>query len=185
MEDYRININYAKALFLTASNTGQLDAVAQDMRFVNQICAENHLLNVVLANPTIREGQKVAILRSIFADKVSQASMLFMTYVVKKRRAINMKGISNAYIELYRKERNIILTKLQTAVEPSEETKEAVRKVVSEYTNMEVELQTEIDEDYLGGYSIEFDNNMYDARLSTQILKLQKKFSKNVYESQL
>ena len=37
----------------------------------------------------------------------------------------------------------------------------------------------------LGGFKLEFDHNMYDARLRTKIRKLRKAFSENEYESKL
>lgn len=185
MEDYRININYAKALFLVAMDTQQLDAVNDDMRLVNSVCAENHMLNTVFANPVIREDKKVAVLKELFESRVSKVSMLFMAFVVKKRRAVNLKGISNAFIELYRKERNIILSHLVTATEIDGEAQQAVRNAVGEYTKMDVELKTKVDPSILGGFSVTFDNNMYDARISSQVAKLRKEFSKNIYESKL
>lgn len=185
MEDFRININYAKALFLVAADTQQLDAVAADMRMVNKVCAENHLLNTVFANPVIREDKKVAVLRDLFEEKVSKLSLLFMSFVVKKRRAVNLKGISNAFIELYRKEKNIVLSHLVTASEVDDKIRDAVCKTVGGYTHSEVELQCKVDPEILGGFSVTFDNNMYDARISSAVAKLRKEFSKNVYESKL
>jgi len=185
MEDYRININYAKALFLIARDKGQLDAVADDMRLVNRVCAENHVLNVIFANPTLRESKKVGILKALFQSYVNEISMTFMAFVTKKRRTVNLKGISNAYLDLYRQEKGIILSELVTAVEPDEETRQAVCKVVGEYTQKEVELATRTNEGIIGGFSITFDNNMYDARISSYIMQLRKEFSKNLYESKL
>ena len=53
MQDYRININYAKALFALAGETGQQEEVAEDMRLVNEVCSENRVLAVVFNNPVI------------------------------------------------------------------------------------------------------------------------------------
>lgn len=185
MEDYRININYARALFLIAADTSQLDVVCHDMRLVNSVCSENHVLNVIFANPVIREDKKKAILKDLFEQHISKVSLLFLSFVVKKRRAVNLKGISDAFVEMYRKEKNIMLSNLVTATEVDETTKEAVKKVVADYTKMDVELQNKVDPSILGGFSVTFDNNMYDARISTQVAKLRKEFSKNVYESKL
>ena len=185
MEDYRINIHYAKALFLVAVDTQQLDVVADDMRLVNTVCRENHVLNKIFSNPVIREDKKLAVLRDLFEDTVSKVTMLFLKYIVKKRRAVNLKGISNSYIELYRKEKNIVLSHLVTAVEIDEEMREAFRKVVGEYTHSDVELHSKVDPSILGGFSVTFDNNMYDARVSSEMVKLRKEFSKNLYESKL
>ena len=62
---------------------------------------------------------------------------------------------------------------------------EAIRKAVGDHTHMEVELQHSVDPSILGGFSVVFDNNMYDARISSQVAKLRKEFSKNIYESKL
>lgn len=185
MEGYRININYAKALFLVASDMAQLDAVCDDMRLVNRVCAENHLLVTVFANPVIPEAKKNAIVRELFEEKITKITMLFLQFVVRKRRSVNLKGISNAYIELYRKEKGIVLSHFVTAIEADEEAREAVEKVVGDYTHKSVELTTDVDPSIIGGFSVSFDGNMYDARISSQIAKLRKEFSKNVYESKL
>ena len=185
MEDYRINLNYAKALFLVAIDSGELDAVSADMRLVNKVCAENHTLNVVFANPVVREDKKTGILRDLFGDKMSKISMAFLTFVVKKRRAVNLKGISNAFIELYRNEKNIVLLQLVTASDIDDETAHKVCATVGDYTHSDVELQHKVDPSILGGFSVTFDGNMYDARISTAVAKLRKEFSKNVYESKL
>lgn|SRR5574344_200002 len=185
MEDYRININYAKALLLIATETDQQETAFADMRLVNEVCAENRVLNVVFNNPVIKEDKKVAILRDLFGEKVSQLSMLFLSFVVKKRRTINLRGISNAYLELYRERHNIVLSELVTAVEVNPESLDLVRHLIGDYTQKEVELVAHTDNNMLGGFRMTFNNNMYDARIRSKIVKLRKEFSKNTYESKL
>lgn len=185
MEDYRINTNYARALFLVASDAGKLDEVCSDMRLVNDVCAKNHVLNVIFANPVVRESKKVDILQDLFAEKISRESMLFLAFVVKKRRTINLKGISNAFIEMYRNEKGIVLSHLMTATEIDDEATNAVKEALSRYTKKEIELESKVNPEMIGGFSVTFNNNMYDASLSTAVAKLRKEFSKNVYESKL
>ena len=185
MEDYRININYAKALFFVARDMNVLDAVCDDMRLVNSVCAENHLLVTVFANPVIPEAKKVAIVQELFENRISKVSMLFLSFVVKKRRSVNLKGISNAFIELYRADKGIVLSHLVTASEPDQNTLDAIEKSVGDYTKKTVEMVSKVDPSVIGGFSVDFEGNMYDATISSQIAKLRKEFSKNVYESKL
>ena len=126
MEDYRINLNYAKALFTVAGDMGQLDAVNADMRLVNSVCAENHVLVTIFANPVLRESKKVAILKDLFGDKVSAVSMAFLSFVVKKRRTVNLRGISDAFIDLYRDANNIMLSKLVVATDIDEASTQSI-----------------------------------------------------------
>lgn len=185
MQDYRININYAKALFMLAGETRQQETVANDMRLIQEVCAENHVLTVVFNNPVIKEAKKVGILHDLFGEKVSNLTSLFLTFVVKKRRTVNLKGISGAYLELYRDSQGIVLSNLVTAIEADEETREVVANTIHQYTGRKVELKTVTEPEALGGFAMSFDNKMYDARISTMLDKLRREFARNDYESKL
>ena len=185
MNNYRINKNYAKALFMLATDTGEADRVADDMRLVNSVMAENRELNVVFVNPTVRPDRKVGILNALFADKVCPASMAFMQFVVRKKRTASLRDISEAYVAEWRESRGIVLSDLVTHQPVDDTSREMVTRLVAEYTGKQVELQTRTDASMLGGFKLEFNHNMYDARLRTKIRKLRQEFARNDYESKL
>ncbi len=185
MNDYRINISYAKALLMTAEEKKAADRVAEDMRLVNVVCQENHVLTAVFANPVIRPDRKAGIVRDLFGEHCGEVTMAFLLFVVRKNRSVNLRGISDAYLTLYRESRGIVLTELVTHQPTDESADKAVTELVEKYTGKKVELHARTDERMLGGFKLEFNHNMYDARLRTKILKLRKEFSKNVYESKL
>jgi len=185
MNNYRININYAKALFMLATDRQQADRVADDMRLVGGVVKDNHELGTVFANPTIPYIRKSAVVEALFGDTVSDETMAFLRFVVKKNRSVNLRGISEAYLDIYRESKGIVLGELVTHQETDDSAKDYVRRLIEEYTGKQVELHTAIDPKMLGGFKMEFDHNMYDARLRTKILKLRKEFAKNEYESKL
>lgn len=76
MNNYRINNHYAKALMLFAQEQGVEDRVAEDMRLVSDVWAENRELNALFANPVIKGEKKVGIVKEIFDGKVSKETML-------------------------------------------------------------------------------------------------------------
>lgn len=185
MQDYRININYAKALFTLAGETGQQEEVAKDMRLVQDVCRENRVLAVVFSNPVVKEDKKVGILHDLLGERVCRLTDVFLTFVVKKRRSVNLKGISGAYLELFRESRGIVLSTLTTAEDADESLKNAVSETIRKYTGRNVELTTNTDPKALGGFAMSFDNKMYDARISTMLEKLHREFARNDYESKL
>ena len=162
MQDYRININYAKALFLLAGETGQQEEVAKDMRLVNSVCAENRELNVVFNNPVIKEARKVAILTDLFGERVSKITTLFFNFVVRMHRTVNLRGISDAYLEMYRDANGIVMSDLVTHQPIDENAREMVTRMVAEYTGKTVELHDRTDEKMLGSFKLEFDNHNCD-----------------------
>ena len=185
MQDYRININYAKALFLLAAETGNQEAVAKDIRLVREVCKENHTLAVVFSNPEIKGAQKAAVLTELFADRVCRETMAFLLFVARKKRSVNTIGICDSYLDLYRESRGIVLTHLTTAEEVDDNVKAAVAKTVADHTHKEVEMVSRTDASILGGFAMEFDNMMYDARVSSRLAQLRHAFGTNIYESKL
>ena len=185
MQDYRININYAKAMFLLADETGEQEQVSEDMRLINSVCAENRELNAVFRNPEIKAPKKTAIVDEIFGASVCKTTMAFVHFVVRKNRSVNLRGISASYLDLYRKSRGIVLSQITTAEPADEATRALAAKVIADYTHKEVELVAKTDPKIIGGVAMEFDNMMYDARISTYLMKLRHAFDENVYESKL
>lgn len=185
MQDYRININYAKALFMLAAELNEQDAIAIDMRLVNAVCSENRELNAVFRNPEIKMSKKSAIVDAIWGEHVGKTSLAFLHFVVRKHRTVNLRGISSSYLDLYRESHGIVLSKFTTAEPVDQEILDMVSKAIATHTNKQVELQTKTDPKILGGFAMEFENNIYDARLSTRLVKLRQQFEKNIYESKL
>lgn len=185
MNDYRINTNYAKALLLLSVDTDTVDRVADDMRMVNQVMSENRELSVVFGNPTVKVDRKAAIVDALFADRVCEATLAFLRFAVRKNRSVNLRGISDAYIEMWRDYRGIVLSNLVTHQPIDDTARRMVTQMVEDYTGKKVELHDRTDHKMLGSFKLEFDSKMYDARIRTKIRKLRIEFAKNIYESKL
>ena len=185
MQDYRININYAKALFMLAEELQEQKAVAIDMRLVNAVCTENHELNTVFRNPEVKMSKKVSIVDALFGEHVGKTSLAFLEFVVKKHRSVNLRGISAAYLDLFRESQGIVLSKFTTAEPVDQEVLDMVSQAIAAHTHKEVEMVAKTDPKIIGGFAMEFDNTIYDARLSTRLTKLRQQFEKNIYESKL
>ena len=185
MQDYRININYAKALYMLAAELEEQDAVAVDMRLVNAVCSENRELNMVFCNPEIKMSRKAAIVDALFGEHVGKTSLAFLHFVVRKNRSVNLRGITASYLDLYREGHGIVLSKFTTAEPVDQEILDMVSKAIAAHTDKVVELQAKTDPKIIGGFAMEFENNIYDARLSTRLVKLRQQFEKNIYESKL
>ena len=185
MNNYRINSHYAKALLLLSGDMGQTDIVAEDMRLVNQVCAENRQLTVIFANPVIPVDKKVGIITELFNGKVSETSMAFLVFVTKRNRTVNLRGIANAFLEMYREQKGIVVSDLVTHQPIDDVARQLVTRMVAEYTGKTVELHDRTDPQMLGSFKLEFDNKMYDARIRTKIRRLRNEFARNDYESKL
>ncbi|MBR1517712.1 MAG: ATP synthase F1 subunit delta [Bacteroidales bacterium] len=185
MDNYRIYKNYAKALFMLGAETGQQETVAADMRLVNEVFSENRELHVVFTNPMVKQAKKVAIVAALFDERVSKLSRLFLHFVTKKKRTINLRGISAMYLDMYRESRGIVLADLATSYDVDADVITMVGELVGHVSGKDVEVNAHVDPSIIGGFVVKFDNNMFDTRIRTKIADLRKQFSENEYESKL
>ena len=185
MNNYRINNHYAKALMLLSNDLGVLDAVSEDMRLVSQVCAENHQLSVLFANPMLPVDRKKAIIEDLFGAHVSKPTMAFLLFVTRKNRSVNLRGIADTFIDMYREERGIVYSDFVTHQPIDDEARRMVTQMVGDYTGKQVELHDRTDSHMLGGFKLEFDGKMYDARIRSKIRRMRIEFGRNVYESKL
>ena len=185
MNDFRIHQHYAKALFLLARDLNVTDSVMQDMTTVGRVCAENHILNKVMGNPTIREDKKRAIVSDIFAEHVSETSLAFLLFVVRRKRAVNLRGIAEAYQSVYREANGIVVARVRTAADLNDGLAARLQGEVERFTGKRVSLECETTDRMLGGFQLMFDTYLVDARLQTRIDRMHRAFSRNDYESKL
>ena len=76
--------------------------------------------------------------------------------------------------------------KLTTATPLSEEVKNAiVTKIKSETKLQQIELETLVKDELIGGFVLEFNNNLVDASIQRDLRDIRKQFEKNVYVQQL
>ncbi|MBP3763878.1 MAG: ATP synthase F1 subunit delta [Bacteroidales bacterium] len=185
MNDFRINTHYAKALLLLATERDAVDRVADDMRMVSEVMSENRELAVVLGNPTVKGDKKAAIVDALFGSRVCDTTAAFLRFAVRKNRSVNLRGIGDAYVDMWREYRGVVFSDLVTHQPIDDTARRMVTQMVEDYTGRKVELHDRTDPKMLGGYKLEFDGKMYDARIRTKIRKLRIEFGKNIYESKL
>ena len=185
MDNYRVNTNYAKALFMLATDTDTVEPVHADMKLVNEVSTENRELNVVFGNPTVPYERKLAIADELFGGRLCDTTMAFLHFVIRKKRAVNLRGISGAFIVMYREAKGIVLSDLVTHQPIDEVARRMVTEMVEHYTGKTVELHDHTDPKMLGGFKLEFDNKMYDARIRYKIRRMRLAFANNEYESKL
>ena len=182
MNNYRINLNYAKALFMLASDLNQTNEVMDDMRLVYKVAKENHELATVLNNPMMPCEKKLGIVDAIFNGKVTDTTLKFLLFVTKKRRTLNIKGIASTYMELYLDANNTVVADVMTAVTVNQEHLENIRQKVAAYTGKKVEIYSHTTNKMLGSFHLTFGTYLYDARIRTKIAKMRNAFAKNDYE---
>ncbi len=186
MSNARLAGRYAKSLLDLAIEQGQLETVYADMKYVQAVCKASVELVNLLRSPIIKADQKNSILTAVTKDKVSVLTASFNVLLVKKGREGELPEMANAFIEQYNALKGIHQVTLTTAVEVSDDIKKSIeQKVKSSNEFGSVELTTQTNPDLIGGFVLEFDNNLLDASVLRDLKEIKKQFLNNEFISKI
>lgn len=186
MPNARLAGRYAKSILDLAIEQGQLEAVYADMKYIQAACnASSEFVNM-LRSPIIKADQKNSILSAVLKYNVGVLSNAFIVLLVKKGRESDLHEIANTFIEQYNSMKGIHQVTLTTAVEISAEMKNSIeQKVKSDNSFTSVELTTKTDESLIGGFVLEFNNNLLDASISRDLKDIKKQFLQNEFVAKI
>lgn len=181
MKETRVANRYAKALFEMAIEMKLLDRVKKDIDLVFSVCQQNRDFVLMLKSPVIKETKKQNILKDIFAKHLHELTFKFLLLIARNRREQIIMEIAQQFIVIYKEYKNILPTMLTTAIKLDAETRDSIVSLLGERVKAEIELTEQIEEDIIGGFILEFEDNQYDASVLRKIKKLKHEFDINLY----
>ena len=182
MPNPRLAARYAKSLIDLAVEKGQLETIYKDMQYLQELCKKSRDFVILLRSPVIRADKKERTIEAVTKGKVSGITETFNRLLVTKGRETDLPEIVNAFIDQYNSIKGIHKVKLTTAVPVSDELKKAIiEKTNTEAGLNEVELETIVKDDLIGGFVLEFNNNLVDASILRDLKEIRKQFKENIY----
>jgi F-type H+-transporting ATPase subunit delta len=181
MKEIRVANRYAKALLELAIELNVLQQIKADAELVSTVCRQNRDFVLMLKSPVIKEKKKLSVVKEIFKDKLNQLFFQFLVIITRNRREDLIPEISNQFIVLYKKYKNILPANLSTSVEVDNETRQKLINLLHKHTKSEIELTEEVKKELIGGFILSFEDKQYDASIQRKIKNLKKEFEINLY----
>jgi F-type H+-transporting ATPase subunit delta len=164
---------YAEALMSVAQSKNQTEEFGEDVRSLLNLLSESEQLRNFFGNPFIPPEDKKAVISRIFGEGANTYLRNFLMLLVDRRRILLLEDICQQYLALLRQIKQTVLAEVISAVPLSEAQQQAVKEKVIAMTNArEVELDTKIDRDIIGGVIIKVGSQVIDASLRGQLRRL-------------
>jgi len=177
MNDSKISVRYAKALFESALEQEVPDKVKEDMQLVIEV---NSLVEFqhMLINPVVKESEKIRLTEKVLLDKIQPLTLSMLKLVIRNGREQFISGIARNYIELYRKHKGISSAVFTSAQPADNELKKRIEKVIVDTLKQPVDLATETEKDLIGGFILRIGDQQYDASVASNLRKVRKQLLK-------
>lgn len=180
MPNPRLAGRYAKSLIDLAIEKDQLEAVYNDMLYLQAICRSSRELVNLLKSPVVTADKKDKILDALTAGKISVITASFNKLLMKKSRESFLPEIATAFIQQYKDLKGIHTVKLTTAMPVSDDLKKVLLDKIRSSTNMQnLELNSEVKEDIIGGFVLEIGDSLVDVSVAYDLNNIKKQFQNN------
>lgn len=182
MNNPRLAQRYAKSLIDIATELKQMDAVHNDIVFLNSVTDKSREFVLMLNSPIINPGKKYKVIHAITEGKISKITEKFLKLLCNKSREANLPGIITSFIEQYNSIIGLHNAKLTTATPISKELADSfISKIKASTSYDNVHLETLVDENIIGGFILQMEGKLIDNSILRNLHDVKKEFANNDY----
>jgi len=177
MNESKISVRYAKALFALAKETGSFDAIKNDIEGLYPCIREIPELQDVINSPVIKSREKIKLFEEMFRSSFDPQTLKFITLVLERRREEYLEGISRYFLQLMKTEQGIQPAEVVTAVPLDETLRQKIVKLISRKFHAQVELNENVDEKLIGGFILRVGDQQVDASITSKLKRIQQELT--------
>ncbi|MBV6625959.1 MAG: F0F1 ATP synthase subunit delta [Rivularia sp. (in: Bacteria)] len=164
---------YAEALMSIAQSNNVADKFDSDVRSLLNLIKESQPLQNFFANPFISGEDKKGVISKILSDDTNPIFRNFLMLLVDRRRITLVEDIAEEYLAKLRELNQTVLAEVISAVPLTDEQQQTIKEKVKSMTDArEVELNSTIDSDIIGGVIIKVGSQVVDSSLRGQLRRL-------------
>lgn len=161
---------YAEAILRAAQTRNQGDEVLEEFEsLVNDVFAADPLLEAFLSSGAISKQTKAQAIRSAFSGRASDLFVHSLLVLNDHGRLDLLRPIVAACRELRDQQAGRMRVQVRSAVPLPEDQREHLLQQLRETFHKEPLLESEVDEDLLGGMVVQVGDWLYDHSVRTQL----------------
>jgi F-type H+-transporting ATPase subunit delta len=176
MNDSKIPVRYAKALFDLAIEHDSLDRVYENMQLLLSVCSMKEVKQI-LENPVIRATKRGEILKALLQSDIEPLTLKFLDLVFTQDREGYLAAMARDFIDLARRHRGIRQVTLTTAVPAGENVRREIAAMTATDIASKIEFVEKIDKSLIGGFVLRVDDKYIDASVRRKLNSFRKEFT--------
>jgi F-type H+-transporting ATPase subunit delta len=172
MNQSKISVRYAKALFQLAIEKNTLEDVCDDVLLISQSLKEYDQFRLYLKSPVVKPSQKFNLMKEIFKNSITEISLNFLGLLVRNKRENHLADISRQFLDVYSKYKGIKSALITTAVPLEDSIRQKLYTLLSAEYKTEIDLVAQQDSSILGGFILKIGDQQYDASVANGLRRL-------------
>ena len=178
MNDSKISVRYARALFQSAVDSNLLEPVAVDIRELLGLLQTSQEFKKTLSSPIVKPKNKFKLLVFLFGNKFNRLTISFLDLLLTNKRENFLEIILLNFLSIYKQRLGYKTARITTAVELDNETNEQIARVIKNFFDSNVEIDVTIKPSIIGGFVLRIDDKQIDTSVAGTIAKLRRELQK-------
>ena len=175
----KIASRYAKALFQSVQQGGDLEQVHQDLKTINDLVAQVPHFSAFMENPGVPAIDKQSFVDEQFGKIISPWVHRLLKLLVENNRTAVIPQLVDQFTEYRNQHENIAIAEVITAVELEEELRVRIGKTLETSLGFSrVDLSNRVDPGLLGGAIIKIQDKVIDGSYVGRLEELRKQIGK-------
>ena len=170
------SIRYARALFDVAQKEADIQQVGREFSAFASMMAGHEMLSRTLVNPAIPAARKRAVVEQLLAKgSVTPVVSKLLLLLADRDRLALVPGIASAYEARLMDHAKIVRAELTTAVAMPTDRVSSLQQGLAQVTGRQVQLETKVDPNIIGGAVARIGSTVYDGSVTTQLQKVKER----------
>lgn len=169
MREREIAHSYAEALYELGAEAGNTERLEEDLRYGWELFSGSELYQA-LRHPLIPKGEKLALVREIFAGLEPYVRNLLLL-VVERGRVAYLGEILQEFIELREEREGLAHVQVSTPY-PLDGLRDLIKEKLEEITGREILVEERLDRSLIGGIRIRMGDLVLDGSVRAQLERL-------------
>jgi len=169
MSTREIAHSYAQALYELGAEAGIIDRLEEDLRYGWELISGSELYPA-LRHPLIPRGERLALVREIFAGLEPYVRNLLLL-LVERGRVAHLGEIFQEFIALREEREGLAHVQVSTPY-PLDGLRDLIKERLEEVTGREIRLEERLDRSLIGGIRIRMGDLVLDGSVRAQLERL-------------
>jgi len=165
----KVAVKYAKSLLDFAKERKALSAFTQDAESVLDVLGKADDAKRFFKNPIIKAKDKSAVFTELFKQHVTNEFFEFVQLMIRKGRENILEEVLLSFLDLINEELGIVPVSLKTPYALSQEELSQLQVAFEKILNKKIVFKLSVDEQLIGGFVAQCEDQIYDASLHHQI----------------
>jgi F-type H+-transporting ATPase subunit delta len=167
--DLEIGRLYAEAILKVAEESGQADALLEELEGLAGYLETNPELLQFLSNPLVEQDDHAKVIENAFRGRASDLLVDSLQVIGRKGRLGSLRAIAAAYRTALRERQGWVDVHVRSAVPLSAEHRDRLKAALAASTSRKPSLIEEVDPQVIGGLVVEVEGRKIDASVASRL----------------